>query len=302
MPKCSNWKATALNLKIWTLKIINQAFFIFDCNLWLQWGLSWSFWKQISLLPDTDYCVHVIVRLVWLYLCGWHLHCSPQSYNNATKSRTVTFDDDVVQSQTHLSSGTRESAWVLCGAGRPIAHLWLPLCQTKRLLTVLSKVPECPPGLAIVLRALQHHGGGAWGAEHQDDVCEQELCLQVQLQHLLLHTLRGLPPGVREAERGVAHGRGRVRLAGDGCVALAALRCSAELPAAARGKSLFVEAIGFRWVGATHGLSGHHSAHSQVTHGWVAGVPRAAALHRWTFGLRLSWKEGVWSGNMFWFF
>lgn len=74
----------------------------------------------------------------------------------------------------------------------------------------------------MVLGSLQHHGSGAGGAEHQDEMGEEEFRLQIQLEHLLLHPLCRLPPGVREAERGVAHGGGRVRLAGDGGVALAA--------------------------------------------------------------------------------
>lgn len=40
-------------------------------------------------------------------------------------------------------------------------------------------VPEGLPGPPVVLRTLQQHGGGPGGAEHQDQMRQVELCLQV---------------------------------------------------------------------------------------------------------------------------
>lgn len=113
--------------------------------------------------------------------------------------------------------------------------------------------------MPVILRALQRHGSGAGGAEDQDQVGEEELGLQVQLEHLLLHPLRRLPPCVRGAERGVAHGRGRVRLTGDGRTALAAFCRRARLLTAG-GRHVFVEAEGLRGVGPADRLCAQYSA------------------------------------------
>lgn len=80
---------------------------------------------------------------------------------------------------------------------------------------------------------------------------EEELRLQVHPERLLFDPLCGLPPSVRVAERGVAHGRGRVRVAGDSRVALAAFDCGTGPPRAG-GVGLFVEAVGLGEVGAAH--------------------------------------------------
>lgn len=142
----------------------------------------------------------------------------------------------------------------------------------------------------MILGALQHHGSGAGGAEHKDEMGEEELSLQVQLERLLLHPLRRLPPGVGVAEGGVAHGGGRVRLAGDGGAALAAFCRRAGFPSAGGG-CLFVEAVGLRGVGAADRLGAQHSALGQVTHAGVAGSAEAGALHTWVFALRRFWGE-----------
>lgn len=112
---------------------------------------------------------------------------------------------------------------------------------------------------------------------------EEELRLQVELERLLLHPLYRLPPCVRVAERGVAHGRGRVRLAGDSRVALAAFCCRTGLPDAG-GSSLLVEAVGLREVGTAHRLGAQHSTQGQVAHAGVAGSAGAATLRSCTFG------------------
>lgn len=112
---------------------------------------------------------------------------------------------------------------------------------------------------------------------------EEELRLQVDLEGLLLHPLCGLPPSVRVAERGVAHGRGRVRQAGDSRVALGAFCCRTGLPDAG-GSSLLVEAVGLREVGTARRLGAQHSAQGQVAHAGVAGAAGAATLRRWSFG------------------
>lgn len=187
---------------------------------------------------------------------------------------------------THLSSGTRKSSRVLGGACCSALPRRRPLSQAKHPNTVRGEIPEGLPGVPVVLGALQHHGGGAGGAEHQDEVCEEELRLQVELERLVPHPLRGLPPGVRVAERGVAHCRGRVRLAGDSRVALAALRSRAGLPDAGGG-SLSVEAEELRGVGAADRAGAQHSALGQVAHSGVAGS--AGAAGSWTFGFRRLW-------------
>lgn len=107
---------------------------------------------------------------------------------------------------------------------------------------------------------------------------EEELRFQVQLESLLLHPLCRLPPGVRVAERGVAHGRWRVRLAGDGRVAPAACCRRAGLPAAG-GRSLFVEAEGLRGVEAANRQGAGYSAQGQVAHAGVAGSSSTAVIH-----------------------
>ncbi len=107
---------------------------------------------------------------------------------------------------------------------------------------------------------------------------EEELRLQVELERLLFHPLCRLPPSVRVAKRGVAHGRGRVRLAGDSRVALAAF-CSRAGLFAAGGSSLFVEAVGLREVGAADRLGAQNSTQGQVAHAGVAGSAEAAAFH-----------------------
>lgn len=130
----------------------------------------------------------------------------------------------------------------------------------------------------MILRALQHHGSGAGGAEDQDEMGKEELSLQVQLELLLLHPLRRLPPCVGVAERGVAHGRGRVRLTGDGRAALGAFSPRAGLLTAGR-RHLFVEAEGLRGVGPAHRLGSQHSALGQITHLGVTGSAETAALN-----------------------
>lgn len=118
---------------------------------------------------------------------------------------------------------------------------------------------------------------------------EEELRLQIQLERLLLYPLRRLPPGVRVAERGVAHGRWRVLLAGDGRVTPAARCRRARPPAAAGGGGLSVEAEGLRGVEAAHRPSAQHSTQGQVAHAGVAGSSRAAVIP----GFRRYWGEKV---------
>lgn len=137
----------------------------------------------------------------------------------------------------------------------------------------------------MVLRALQHHGSGPRGAKHQDEVGEEKLSLQVQLECLLLHPLRRLPPSLGVAERRVAHGRRRMRLAGDGSVALATFWCRAGLLTAG-GSSLPVGAVGLGDIGAADRQGGEHSALCQVTHTRVTGTSGAAVIHSWTFEFR----------------
>lgn len=170
----------------------------------------------------------------------------------------------------HLSSGAGESCRILGGACGSTPLHRRAVCHSKVLLAVPGEIPEGPPCAPVVLGALQLHGGGAGGAEDQDQVGEEELRLQVQLERLLARTPRGLPPGVGVAEGGVAHGGGRVRLAGDGGAAPAALRGGAGLPAAG-GRALFVEAVRLRGVEAAHRPGAEHSALGQVAHAGVAG-------------------------------
>lgn len=119
---------------------------------------------------------------------------------------------------------------------------------------------------------------------------EEKLGLQVQPECLLLllQPLSRLPPGVRVAERGVAHSRGRVRLCGVGGVAAGASSRGAGLLAAGPGR-LFKEAKALRRVGAADGLRVEHSAHSQVTDAGVAGSVKAAAVSTWALHFRLIW-------------
>lgn len=175
---------------------------------------------------------------------------------------------------THLSPGTRESTWVLWGAG------W-PFCQAEHPLTVPSKIPEGLPCAPPILGALQNHSGWSGRAEYHDQVGEEELRLQVHPEGLFFHPLCGLPPSVGVAERGVAHGRRRVRLAGHSGVALATFCCGTSPPQAGVS-SLFVEAEGLGEVGAAHWLGADNSAQSQVAHARVAGSTRATVLLIWT--------------------
>lgn len=149
----------------------------------------------------------------------------------------------------------------------------------------MRKISKGPPCASKVLGALQHHGSGAGGAEHQDQMSKEEPGLQIQLERLLLHPFSRLPPGVRIAERGVAHGRSVVRLAGLGSVAAGAFSCRAGLLAVGLC-GLFKEAKALRRVGATDGLRVEHSAQSQVTDARVAGSVKATALWTWTLHFR----------------
>lgn len=142
--------------------------------------------------------------------------------------------------------------------------------------------------MPVILRALQHHGSGAGGAEDQDEMSKEELSLQVQLERLLLYPLRRLPPCVMVAERGVAHRGGRVRLTGDARAALAAFCRRAGLLTAGCGH-LFVEAEGLRGVGPADRLCSQHSALGQVTHLGVTGSAETTILHSWTFAFRRFW-------------
>lgn len=191
---------------------------------------------------------------------------------------------------THLSSGARKRSGVLGGARCPPLPDWRPLCQAERLVAVPGVVPEGPPRAPVVPGALQHHGSRPGGAEHQDEMGEEELGLQVQPERLPLRPPGRLPPGVRVAERAVAHGRRRVRLAGDGGVALAALGRRAGLSPAGRS-ALLVETIVLGGVGAAHRPGAQHSAPGQVAHAGVAGSARAAAARGRTLASRRVWRE-----------
>lgn len=81
-----------------------------------------------------------------------------------------------------------------------------------------------------------------------------------------------------------------MRQAGDGRVALAALRRRAGLPDARRC-GLSVEAVGLREVGTAHRAGAQRSAQGQVAHAGVAGSAGAAALRSWRSGFR------VWGGK-----
>lgn len=181
---------------------------------------------------------------------------------------------------THLPSRARERARVLGSArGSALRRHRRALGHAERLLAVPGEIAQGPPGEPVVLGALQQHGGGPRRAEHQDEVREEELGLQVELQRLLLHALRRLPPGVRVAEGRVAHGRGRVRLARHGRVALGALCGGARLPNARRCR-VFVEAELLREVGTAHRPGAERPAQGQVAHAGVAGSAAAAVVLR----------------------
>lgn len=81
-----------------------------------------------------------------------------------------------------------------------------------------------------------------------------------------------------------------MRQAGDGRVALAALRSRAGLPDARRS-GLSVEAVRLREVGTAHRAGAQRSAQSQVAHAGVAGSAGAAALRSWRFDFH------VWGGK-----
>lgn len=184
---------------------------------------------------------------------------------------------------THLPSRARERARVLGRAsGCPLRRRRV-LDQTERLLAVPGEISQGLPGEPVVLGAFEQHCGWPRRAEHQDEVGEEELGLQVQPQCLLLHPLRRLPPGVRVAEGRVAHGRGWMRLAWHGRVALAALCSRARLPNA-RHWSLFVEAELLCQVGTAHRVGAERPAQGQVAHAWVAGSPAATVLRKEGFG------------------
>lgn len=185
---------------------------------------------------------------------------------------------------TYLSSRAREGARVLGSARGSALRRRRALGHTERLLAIPGEVPQGLPGEPVVLGAFQQHGGRPRRAEHQDEVSEEELGLQVEPERLLLHPFRRLPPGVRVAEGRVAHGRGRVRLARHGRVALAALGDRARLPNARRCR-VFVEAELLRQVGTAHRLGAERPAQGQVAHAWVAGSAAAAVLRKEGFGL-----------------
>lgn len=185
---------------------------------------------------------------------------------------------------THLPSRARERARVLGRASGSALRRRRALGHTECLLAISGEISQGLPGEPVVLGAFQQHGSRSGRAEHQDEVGEEELGLQVEAERLLLHPLRRLPPSVRVAEGRVAHGRGRVRLAWHGRVALAALCGFARLPSTRRCR-VFVEAELLRQVGTASRLRAERPAQGQVAHARVACSAAASVLRKEGFNV-----------------
>lgn len=183
--------------------------------------------------------------------------------------------------QAHLSSSAGEGAGVSGGAqGSLPRHVVL---QPKGCGAVGSKILVGLPGLAKVLRALQHHGCWPGRLEDQDQVREVEGGLQVQPDGLLRGVPGRLPPRAGPAEGGVGHGSGGMRQPRVGPAAAAA---SGGL-AVARGV-LGIGAEGLGSVAPAGRLRLQRPPVGQVAHAGVAGLLARAAHPGCT---AQAWKE-----------
>lgn len=179
-------------------------------------------------------------------------------------------------SVNHLSTMTGISPGVFGDARGPVASHCRPLLlhpEGGRAVgrVILQHLPRLPE----ILRALQRHGGGPRGPEHQDEVREVELGLQVQLHRLGLQALRRLPPRVGVPERRVGHRPRQVGQEGQAGVALGTLGAAAGAVDVGVG----VEAEELRAVVPAHGLGQDPAAEGEVAHAGVTGSVLTARGH-----------------------
>lgn len=183
----------------------------------------------------------------------------------------------------HLSTVAGISPRVFGGAGGPVPpRSRLSLLQPEGGAAVGGVVLQHLPRSPEVLRPLQRHGGRPRRAEHQDEMREVELGLEVQLHHLRLHPLGRLPPGVGVAEGGVGHGPGQVGQEREAGVAFGALGGAAGQV----GVGVRVGAVELGAVVAADGLRQDAATQGQVTHARVAGSALTARGHTCTKHLR----------------
>lgn len=190
----------------------------------------------------------------------------------------------------HLSTVAGKSPWVFWCACCPVtAPSRLSLLQPEGGAAVGGVVLQHLPSSSKVLRPLQRHGCRPRRTKHQDEMCEVELGLQVQLHRFRLYTFRRLPPRVRVTERGVWHGPGQVGQQRQAGVALGTLwRVAGQV-----GVGIRVGAVELGAVVATNGLGQNPPSQGEVAHAGVAGPALAARGHTYTKHLhRQTWMYG----------